>query len=212
MRILATLLSLSVALMVAQTSSGARKRSRGPPDAGDGDAGPLYLGPDRPGSLKPDPPAARDGGVPARVLDAGSSVDGGTQAQQIQEMRARIATLEQQAAAAQQQAQQMSAINDQLQALREQLGAADAARQKQQQDAQARQEAVRSVIASLGVAQQQLSSGDGSVGAALDQAQSTLTGQAQRDVQAAREALRNGDVYAARGYLAAAVSDAQQGR
>jgi len=106
----------------------------------------------------------------------------------------------------------MSAINDQLQALREQLGAADAARQKQQQDAQARQEAVRSVIASLGVAQQQLSSGDGSVGAALDQAQSTLTGQAQRDVQAAREALRNGDVYAARGYLAAAVSDAQQGR
>jgi hypothetical protein len=209
MRILAALLSLSVALLVAQTSSGARKRSRGRPDAGDADGGPLYLGPDRPGSLKPDPPAGHDAGVPARVPDA--SADGGTQAQQIQEMRARIATLEQQAAASQQQAAQMATVNDQLQALREQLGAADAARQQQQQQTQARQEAVQSAIGSLGAAQNQLMSGDTSIGNALDQAQSSFTGQAQRDIQAAREALRNGDLTAARYHLSNAISNAQQG-
>jgi hypothetical protein len=46
----------------------------------------------------------------------------------------------------------------------------------------------------------------------LDQAQSSFTGQAQRDVQAARDALRNGDMSQARAYLSAAVSDAQAGR
>jgi hypothetical protein len=211
MRILAALLSLSVALLVAQTSSGARKRSRNRADAGEGDGGPVYLGPDRPGMLKPDPPLGGDGGVRVPPPDAGSGVDGGTQAQ-IQELRARIATLEQQAAMSQQQTQLMSAMNDQLQALRDQLAASEASRQQQQQETQARQQAVQSAISSLSAAQQQLALGDGAIGTALDQAQSSFTGQAQRDVQAAREALRNGDLTAARGYLSAALSDAQQGR
>ena len=46
----------------------------------------------------------------------------------------------------------------------------------------------------------------------LDQAQRSFTGQAQRDVQAARAALRNRDLAAARALLSAAISDAQAGR
>jgi hypothetical protein len=212
MRILAGLLSLSLALLFAQGSSGARKRSRPRPDAGSDDGGPVYLGPDRPGMLKPDPPGARDGGVPARINDAGASADAGTQAQQILELRARIATLEQQAALSQQQTQQMEAMNEQLQALRSQLADEANQRQQQQQNAQARRQAVQSAVDTLSAAQQQLSTGDAAIGNALDQAQSTFTGQAQRDIQAAREALRNGDLTAARYALSSAIANAQQGR
>jgi hypothetical protein len=213
MRILAALLSLSVAVLFAQASSGARKRSRGradagPSDGGTADARPVLLGPDPPGRLRADPPG-RDGGVPAIPPPGGS--DAGTTQAQILELRARISTLEQQAAASQQQTQQMAAMNDQLQALRDQLAAADAQRQQQQQDTLARQQAVQSAVSSLVSAQQQLAGGDAAIGDALNQAQSAFTGQAQRDVQAAQVALRNGDLAAARAYLSSAVSNAQQG-
>jgi hypothetical protein len=211
MRLLAALLSLSVALLLAQTSSGARRRSRGRSDAGP-DAGPLYLGPDKPGQLKPDPPAAHDGGTRVPPVDAGLVSDAGTMQSQLQDLRARITLLEQQLAASQQQVQQLAAMNDQLQALRSQLAASDSAKQQQQEQQQVRQEAVQSAIISLGAAQQRLATGDSSIGDALDQAQASFTGQAQRDVQIAREALRNGDLSQARAYLNAAVSDAQQGR
>jgi hypothetical protein len=210
MRLLAALLSLSVALLLAQTSSGARKRSKSRADAGTDDAGPLYLGPDAPGRLKPDPPA-RDGGPRVPAVDA--IPDGGTAQQlQLQEMRLRISLLEQQLANSQQQVDQMAAMNSQLQALRDQLAASDAAKQQQQSQEQARKDAVNAAISSLGTAQQQLAIGDPSIDAVLDQAQSSFTGQAQRDVQIAREALRNGDLSQARAYLSQAVTDAQQGR
>jgi TolA-binding protein len=210
MRILAALLSLSVALLVAQTSSGARKRSRGRADAGQSDdGGPLFLGPDRPGSLKPEPPAAHDGGVRA-LADAGFNSDGGTLAQ-LQELRARIAALEQQVANSQQQAQQLETMNEQIQALRDQLASMDAARQQEQQQTQAQKNAVQAGIESLGAAEQQLAVGNTSIGTLLDQAQASFTGQAQRDVQAARYALQSGDVAGARVYLSKAVTDAQQG-
>jgi hypothetical protein len=210
MRLLAALLSLSVALLLAQTTNGARRRSKGRADAGTGDAGPLYLGPDAPGRLKPDPPA-RDGGPRVPAVD--SIPDGGSAQQlQLQEMRARISLLEQQLASSQQQVQQMAAMNSQLQALRDQLAATDSTNRQQQAQEQARKEATSSAINSLGAAQEQLALGNTSIGDALDQAQSSFTGQAQRDVQVAREALRNGDLSQARAYLNAAISDAQQGK
>ncbi|HEX4386351.1 MAG TPA: hypothetical protein VH083_25525 [Myxococcales bacterium] len=209
MRLLAALLSLSVALLLAQSSSGARKRSRARADAGT-DGGPLYLGPDRPGQLKPDPPA-RDGGPRVPAVDG--IPDGGSLAQlQMQELRMRISLLEQQLAASQQQVQQMQTLNEQLQALRSQMASAEQSRQEQQDAQAARQQAVQSAITNLGYAQQKLSIGDPSISDVLDQAQSSFTGQAQRDVQAARDALRNGDMSQARAYLSAAVSDAQAGR
>jgi hypothetical protein len=210
MRLLAALLSLSVALLLAQSSSGARRRSRARPDAGT-DGGPLYLGPDAPGQLKPDPPAARDGGPRVPAVDG--IPDGGSLAQlQMQELRMRISLLEQQLAASQQQVQQMQTLNEQLQTLRNQMASAEQSRQEQQDAQAARQQAVQSAITNLGYAQQRLSIGDPSISDVLDQAQSSFTGQAQRDVQAAREALRNGDISQARALLNAAVSDAQQGR
>jgi TolA-binding protein len=209
MRLLAALLSLSVALLLAQTSSGARKRARARADAGT-DGGPLYLGPDRPGQLKPDPPA-RDGGPRVPAVDA--VPDGGSLAQlQMQELRLRISLLEQQLAASQQQVQQMQTLNEQLQALRGQMATAETNRQQQQDAQAAQQQAVQSAVANLGYAQQKLSLGDSSIEGVLDQAQSSFSGQAQRDVQAAREALRNGDLSQCRALLNAAISDAQAGR
>ena len=210
MRPLAALLSLSVALLLAQSSSGARKRSKGRADAGTNDGGVIMLGPDTPGVLTPDRPV-RDAGPRVPAVD--SIPDGGSAQQlQLQEMRLRISLLEQQLAASQQQVTQMAAMNSQLQALRDQLASTEAAKQQQQDQEMARKQAVNSAISSLGAAQEQLSLGNSSIGAALDQAQSSFTGQAQRDVQVAREALRNGDLSQARAYLNAAISDAQQGR
>jgi hypothetical protein len=222
MRYAAVLLTLSLAVLFAQSGTGARKRSRGRADAGlssfpsPDDGGPLLLGPDTPGRIKVEPPA-RDGGLPD-----GSTVappDGGgsrsSQQAQIEELRGRISVLEQQATAAQQQAQEMRAMNEQLQALRQQLADADARRQQEQADEQRHRQAVQSAMSSLAGVQQQLlygNSSDASVDQALDQAQSTFTGQAQRDVQAARMALRNNDVSAARAYLSTAMQDAQAGR
>jgi hypothetical protein len=215
MRYVAILLTLSLAVLFAQTGSGARKRTRGRADAGlssDNDGGPLLLGPDTPGRLRTEPPA-KDGGI----ADGGAVTipDGGSRSAQAQleELRARIAALEQQQEAQQQQAQQMAAMNAQLQALRQQLADADARRQQEQQQEARHRDAVQSAIGSVTAAQQQLIYGNSSsIGDALDQAQSAFTGQAQRDVQAARTAVQNNDLAAARALLSTAVQDAQAGR
>jgi hypothetical protein len=221
MRYAAVLLTLSLAVLLAQTGTGKRKRSRGRADAGlssfasPDDGGPLLLGPDTPGRIKVEPPA-RDGGIRDASVSAAPDGGGSRSAQsQIEELRGRVGILEQQAAASQQQAQQLQMMNEQLQALRQELADADARRQQEQADEQRHRQTVQSAIASLSGVQQQLlygNSGDSSVDQALDQAQSAFTGQAQRDVQAARMALRNNDVSAARAYLSTAMQDAQAGR
>ena len=197
MRSVTVVLALTAAILLAQTTS--KKRSRTRP-RGDTDGGPVLLGPDPPGRLKPDPPAARDGGI----ADGGlSAPDGGArslQQLQIDELRARIAVLEQQAAMMQQQTQQMAQMNEQLQALRRQLAADSERREDERRETQQQRAAVQSAISSLSDAQARLMAGDTSIGAALDEASRAFSGQAQRDVQAARY------------YLAQAVSDAQSGK
>src|SRR4051794_1039594 len=200
MRSVTILLALTAAVLLAQSTGGAKRRSRSRLDAGTDDGRPVLLGPDPPGRLRADPPA-RDGGI----ADAGvAAADGGTRsAQQLQldELRARIAVLEQQAAMLQQQNQQMATMNEQLQALRQQLAEDSRRRDQERQQERQQHEAVQSAIASLSEAQAHLAAGDTSIGNALDQAQRAFSGQAQRDIEAARYALRNNDVTAARYYL-----------
>lgn len=203
--------ALGLVFLLAQASGAARKRTKARADGGT-DGGPVLLGPDPPGRLRPDPPGRRDGGI---ALPDGGGSDGGahaTQSQQIEELRARIAALEQQASASQQQAQEMVRMNQQIQALRQQLADADARRQDEERQAQRRKQSTQAAIESLTAAQNQLAIGNSGIEDALSQAQSAFTGQAQRDIEAARTALQNSDLAAARAMLSAAIVDAQQGR
>jgi hypothetical protein len=211
MRFGVAVFALGLVFLLAQASGAARKKTRGRSDGGT-DGGPILLGPDPPGRLRPDPPGGRDAGI--GLPDAGTP-DGGvraTQSQQIDELRARIAALEQQAVASQQQAQQLTEMNQQLQALRQQLADADARRQQEERQAQRHKQSTEAAIQSLAAAQNELAQGNTGIEEALNQAQSTFTGQAQRDIEAARTALQNSDLSAARAMLSAAIMDAQQGR
>ena len=164
------------------------------------------IGTDPPGRLRPSPPT--DGGVSAPA-DAG--VEAATQ-RQMAELRARVDVLEQRLAQTQQQSQDLQQIAAELRQLRAQVAEAEARRKAEEQAQAARRQQVQSAVDALGRAQYALAGGNDDIGAALDQAQAVLEGQAQRDVQAARAALQNRDLALARTYLAAAISDALQGR
>ena len=179
------------------------------PGRGQADAGserPILLGTDPPGKLRPSPPTA-DAGV-AGPHDA--RLD--TVLQEVQQLRARIDTLERERVQAQQNAQKLDQVVQELQQLRQQVADAEARRQASEDQQQAQRASVQSAVDALYAAQQRLAGGNYSIEAELDQAQTSFTGQAQRDIQAARAALRNRDLAQARALLAAAISDAQAGR
>ena len=198
----AVVAGLLAALLLAQAGESApRRRVRAPADGG-----PILLGTDPPGQLRR---ATADAGV-AQVPapDAGPS---GTE-KQILELRARVDALERQLQQQQQQSQQLEQISAQLQQLRAQVADAESRRQAEEQvQAQQRQQR-EGAIAALNQAQYALAGGNSDIAAALDRAEAAFTGQAQRDVQAARAALQNRDLSQARALLGAAISDAQQGR
>ena len=170
------------------------------------DGGTVILGTDPPGRLRPAAAAAADGGVPQ--ADAGPDA---TQ-RQIQELRARVDLLERQLAQSQQQGQQLQQISAELQQLRQQVADAESQRQAAEQQRESRRQQVQSSVDALYQAQSALAGGSSDIAGALDQAQSSLSGQALRDVQAARAALQNRDLAAAWAWLSAAISDAQQYR
>ncbi|HUJ25502.1 MAG TPA: hypothetical protein VLW85_05765 [Myxococcales bacterium] len=198
----AAIVGLLVALLLSQAGEGApRRRARA-----QADGGPVLLGTDPPGSIRRT--AASDGGVEVARLDAGPTA---TQ-RELADLRARVDALERQLQAQQQQAQQLQQIASEVQRLRTQLADAEARRQAEQQE-QAQQRSQReSAIAALNQAQSALAGGSYDVSGALDQAEGAFSGQAQRDVQAARAALQNHDLSQARALLNAAILDAQQGR
>jgi hypothetical protein len=99
-----------------------------------------------------------------------------------------------------------------MQQVRQQLADAEARRVAEEQQREARRANVQGAVDALVAAQQRLMAGDSSIGAELDRAQATFTGQAQRDVQEARAALENRDLARARALLNAAIFDAQAGR
>jgi hypothetical protein len=203
MRALASVTAgLLAAVLLAQAGSGApvrKSRTRS-------DAGPEFLGTDPPGRLRPAPPAPDAG--PQAQADAGPDA---TQ-RQMTELRNRIDALERQIQQTQQQGQQLQDLNAQMRDLRQQVADAESRRIAEDQQRAARQQQVQSAIDSLYRAQAALAGGSSDIAGALDVAQSSFSGQAQRDVQAARMALQNRDLSAARAYLSSAISNAQSGR
>jgi len=199
-RLLGLLLPVLLAFLFGQ----ARPPPRG--SRGRADAGPVLLGTDPPGRLRPNP-ATADAGTTAQR-------DGGPDDlhRELQQLRARLDALEQERAQAQQNAQQLRQLVQEVQQLRQQIADAEAERQAAEQERENRRASVQSGVYALYTAQQRLAGGNSSIEAELDQAQSSFTGQAQRDVEAARAALRNRDLSAARALLSAAISDAQAGR
>ena len=198
------LLGLLPPVLLAFLLGQARPPSRAP--RGRADAGPVLLGTDPPGRLRPTPPSP----------DAGttSQHDGGVDDvhRELQQLRARLEALEQERAQAQQNAQQLQQLVQEVQQLRQRIADAEAQRQVAEQERETRRASVQSAVDALYTAQQRLAGGNGSIETELEQAQSAFTGQAQRDIEAARAALRNRDLSAARALLSAAISDAQAGR
>ena len=193
---------LCALLAFAQSSPEARTPRRTRPDAG---AGPVRLGPDPPGKLRPSAPS--DGGTIAQV-DAGPTP---TEIE-LQQLRSRVDALERERAVLEEQTQQLSRITQQLQQLRAQLADAEAARQDEARQQSARREQLQGGVNALYAAQNMLAGGNFSVEDQLSQAQGSFPPQAQRDIEAARAAIQNRDLSQARTYLNAAISDAQQGK
>lgn len=166
---------------------------------------PVLLGTDPPGKLRP-ADAIPDSGVAA--ADAGPD----EVHRELQQLRARVDMLERERAQSQQSGQQLQQITQELQELRRQVADAEAQRQAEVEQAQARRASTQSAVDSLYGAQAQLAGGSYDVEAQLSRAESAFTGDAQRNVRLARTALQNRDLAAARAYLAAAIAAAQQGR
>jgi chromosome segregation ATPase len=201
-RLLGIAPAVLIAFLIGQVRPSSRPK-RGRADAG---AGPILLGTDPPGRIRPQPPSPADAGGPER--DAGAD----ELHRELQQLRTRLDALERERALAQQTAQQLQQLTQEVQLLRQQIADAEARRVAAEQQRDAQQAAVQSGLDSLYAAQQRLAAGNYAIEAELDRAQATFTGQALRDVQAARSALQNRDLAAARALLAAAISDARAGR
>jgi chromosome segregation ATPase len=202
MRLLAAIPALLLAALLGQARAPTRA-PRGRADAGDG---PILLGTDPPGRLRPEAPAAADAGVAQR--DAGPD----EVHQELQALRARLDALEQELARSRETTQQLEQLTSEVQQLRQQVADAEAQRLAAEEQRQSQRAALQSAVEALYTAQQRLQAGNASIDAELDQAQAAFTGQAQRQVQAARAALRNSDLTGARALLSAAISNAQAGR
>jgi hypothetical protein len=194
----AAAVGLTASLLLGQAPEG-RRPPRGRADAG---TGPILLGTDPPGKLRP----FGDAGV--AHLDAG--VDA-VQAELLQ-LRMRVEALERERTLSQQQTQQLSEIARQLQDLRSQLADSDVRRQAADQQQAAQREQLQAGVSAIYQAQSMLAYGNASIEDQLAQAQGAFPPQAQRDIDAARTALRNHDLSAARSFLSAAIADAQMGR
>ncbi len=127
-------------------------------------------------------------------------------------LQARTATLEREASRSRKQEQLLQQLSDQMAALRQQLAQGQQQQADVQQQAQAQRDDAQQAITSLSGVQSALAGGNLDVDAALAEAQGSLPPQAQRDLAAARDALRNHDLYNARAQVAQAIADAQQGR
>ena len=211
MRIFASLaVVLAVAAALAQGAPGPQGRSgRGPADGGTSRVrtpGPIFLGTDPPGKLRPQR-AESDGGTPVPRIAASDEVQ-----RELQQLRGRVEALERERGQIQQQSQQLAEVVRQLQELRGQLAAGEQRKAAAQQQEQAQREQRESGITALQQAQAALAGGDSAVEDQLAQAQASFPPQAQRDLDTARTALRNRDLSAARAFLSAAIHHAQQGQ
>jgi hypothetical protein len=174
------------------------------------DGGPAYLG-DAPGRMRTTAGAgAADGGGPGSA--DGRANDGGSRADELQQLRSRVAALEQQLAQARTEAQtdQLKQLNEQVAALREQLAQEKARRQAEETAAQQARAQAQQAVTALSAAEQQLAQGNSRVLETLESAASALPAPSQRAVESARTAVQSGDLAAARYWLSVAIAQAQR--
>jgi hypothetical protein len=178
------------------------------------------LGPDRPGAMRGSAPEEE------AALDAGLAPDGGELAQaQPQDagltneqrenlaLRARLQALERERfGTQQQQLDQGDQMIGELQGVRQQLEETEARRLEEKRLAAEHEAAVVAGVSALQHAQNELAYGNYQVLDQISQAEQSFPPQAQRQLAYARDALRNGDLSMARGYIAAAIADAHRER
>jgi len=128
------------------------------------------------------------------------------------DMKARTAQLERQTAQAEAMSQQLSKLSRQISELQGQMSETENRRADSERRAVEKKERAESAVVSLNGALQQLATGNSNVGAALNYAETTFTGSALANVQAARQALSNGDLGSARVWLNLAIAEAQANR
>jgi hypothetical protein len=177
---------------------GAQRKRRRP--------GPQVLG-DPPGSMRLSPATEAPDAGPPEVSTRVDKLE-----KDMADLRVRAAALEVQLRQAQEQARVVQELHRQMADLRSQIEA-EAGRKAQEEEQQAaRRQQVESAVYTLLSAEQVLARGDSAVGAALDDAERNLGGQAGRDVAAARQALQNHDLAQARYFLGVAIAHARQGQ
>jgi hypothetical protein len=149
--------------------------------------------------------AAPDAGTTA--ADNGARSDAGTQpSAEVEDLRRRIATLEQRLQAAEGQQQEMRSLNTQVSELRQQLADAETQRLSAQQQTAEAGVRTRQAVTSLQAAQQALASGNGDVAGTLANVAPSLPPAAQMEITAAQQSLQANDLYGARTHIAAAIA------
>ena len=211
MRILLSLaVSLGVAAALAQGRPRPQDRSgRGQADGGTSRVrtqGPLFLGTDPPGKLRPQR-AEPDGGTLVPRIAVPDEVQ-----RELQQLRGRVEALERDRAQLQQQSQQLGEVMQLLQDLRGKIAEGEQRKAAAQQQERAQRVQRESGVSALQQAQAALAGGDSAVEEQLALAQASFPPRAQYDIEAARTALRNRDLSAARAYLSSAIQHAQQGQ
>jgi hypothetical protein len=154
--------------------------------------------------------APDDGGTARAENDRGPQ---GSPAE-TEELKRRVAALEQRVAATSDQERQLARLNDQISELREEIAQLESRRETLQQDQQ--QQVAQShaqtqeAVTTLQAVQQALANGNGDVAGTLSSLASSLPPAAQRELSAAQESLGMSDLYGARNHVAAAIAASQR--
>jgi TolA-binding protein len=149
-------------------------------------------------------PEARDAG--ADQLDAGASSPVEQLRREMSALRSRTDALEQELRLDRERRDRLS---EQLQALQRQISERDQREQAQAAERQAQLEMTQRGVSTLLGVQSALAVGNFDVESAIGAAQDSLPPQSQGALEAAREALRNHDLYNARLYVTQAIAAAQ---
>ncbi|MEW6434973.1 MAG: hypothetical protein AB1730_26030 [Myxococcota bacterium] len=155
-------------------------------------------------------PSAADAGVADAPKPTRTSSEVEALKKRIIELEARTAELERKARQADELSKKLDQTADDLAALRREVDEREEAKRQAEQQAVEHKQRLEAIARGLSVADQQLSMGNTNIEAALRAAEATYTGAALEHLRSVRTALRNGDVAAARRFLALAVSEAQQ--
>ena len=181
---------------------------------------PAYPAPEAAAPMDAGTAVVKEAAAPAAVRDAGAAparqaaaptpaVDAGTAAPKVIMVPApdNTAELQRLKTELESQSQKLEQAVDELEALR----AEQRARHEQEQAQEAQQAAQREAAVTIGTVEQLLLTGDTNVVDTLTDLEGSLGPAASAHIEAARQALANSDLTAARYYLALAAQAAQQG-